>query len=91
MNDYRSNTKRFHGDQDFIFKHIKNVSFWPDEWIQSYKWEMRNRGDLVKIDGKRNFKKTDNPVVKRDTSIAVFHGEPDIHDCKDEWVKTQWC
>ena len=30
-----------HGDQDWIFAHIKNdFKFWPDEWIQSYKWEM---------------------------------------------------
>ena len=36
-------TKRLHGDQDFMFKEIHNHNFWPDEWIQSYKWEMRDR------------------------------------------------
>jgi hypothetical protein len=91
MNDYRSHTRRFHGDQDFIFKNLNNVVLWPDEWIQSYKWEMRSRNDLVKINGKRNFKNVAGPTVKHETAIAVFHGEPDIHDCKDPWVIQHWC
>ena len=91
MIDYRSNTQRFHGDQDFIFKHLTNREFWPDEWIQSYKWEMRDRRDIVKINGKRNFKNTATPLIKKNTQIAVFHGEPNIHECVDPWVIQNWC
>jgi hypothetical protein len=90
INDYRTNTRRFHGDQDFIFKHQPNVKFWPDEWIQSYKWEMRDRRDLQRINGKRNFKNIGTPVIKQDTRIAVFHGEPNIHECLDPWVVDNW-
>jgi hypothetical protein len=83
-------TKRLHGDQDFMFKEIHNHIFWPDEWIQSYKWEMRARHDLALINGKRNFRAPGIPVILDETSIAVFHGNPDIHDCVDEWPKNNW-
>jgi hypothetical protein len=91
MNDYRGNVKKYHGDQDFIFKHLTETTCWPDEWIQSYKWEMRDRRDLVKVLGKRNFKNVRNPTIKHNTSIAVFHGEPNIHECVDPWVIQHWC
>jgi hypothetical protein len=90
INDYRTHTRRFHGDQDFIFKHLQNITLWPDEWIQSYKWEMRSRNDLIKSNGKRNFKNVADPVIKRETAVAVFHGEPDIHECADPWVIGNW-
>ena len=33
-------TKRLHGDQDWIYSQVRdNFCFWPDEWIQSYKWD----------------------------------------------------
>lgn len=83
-------TKRLHGDQDFMFKEIHNHIFWPDEWIQSYKWEMRAKHDLSLINGKRNFRAPGTPVILDETSIAVFHGNPDIHDCVDEWPKNNW-
>ena len=91
INDYRTHTRRFHGDQDFIFKHLQNITLWPDEWIQSYKWEMRSRNDLIKSNGKRNFKNIADPMIKRETAVAVFHGEPDIHECIDPWVVKNWC
>lgn len=90
MIDSFQNVKKFHGDQDFMFKHIKDNVFWPDEWIQSYKWEMRGRNELTKIDGKRNFKTIGTPIIRKDTKIAVFHGEPNPQDCKDTWVVDNW-
>ena len=84
--------QRLHGDQDYIHDKTKREDFiwWPDEWIQSYKWEMRDRRDLVRIDGKRNFKDKKQPVVKENTCIAVFHGEPHPHECTDPWVVDKW-
>lgn len=86
--------RRHHGDQDWIFAQVgKNKNdwcFWPDEWIQSYKWEMRDRNDLDRINGIRNFKNQKEPKVLPKTCVAVFHGEPHPHQCDDKWVKENW-
>ncbi len=84
------NVSRYHGDQDWMYKSITDHAFWPDEWIQSYKWEMRNRRDLGFVNGKRNFTKPGHPIVLNNTSIAVFHGEPNIPDCVDTWPRENW-
>jgi hypothetical protein len=79
-----------HGDQDFLFKQINDHVFWPDEWIQSYKWEMRGRNELQYMNRRRDFKSPKDPTVLEDTSIAVFHGQPDIHDTIDTWPRLHW-
>lgn len=83
---------RFAGDQDWIFDKIKeDFKYWPDEWIQSYKWEMRKRAPLNKNPrGARDFIEAGDPAILDDTSIAVFHGEPCPHYCKDKWVNMHW-
>ena len=83
-------SKRYPGDQDWMYANIKKFTFWPDEWIQSYKWEMRGRKYLGIVDGKRNFVQPGEPVVPKETSIAVFHGQPNMHDCNDEWPRRHW-
>ena len=52
--------------QDYIHDKTRREDFiwWSDEWIQSYKWEMRDRRDPIRIDGKRNFKEENNPWLK---------------------------
>lgn len=84
--------RRFHGDQDWIrFKISKDFDYWPDEWIQSYKWEMRGKPRYNSAPrGQRDFEKPGEPVVKDTTSVAVFHGDPNPHNCKDQWVKENW-
>lgn len=84
------NSRWYHGDQDFLYKNLNSCVYWPDEWIQSYKWEMRDRNDLVLINKKRNFKIDREPIIKLETSIAVFHGEPNPQDCNDNWVVRNW-
>lgn len=91
----QSMISRHHGDQDVIYYYIskmpKSFLFWPDEWIQSYKWEMRDRRKLVRNkDGSRNFAQSEDPVIKPQTSIAVFHGQPFPHNCIDQWCKDNW-
>ena len=88
--DTRSNIQRFQGDQDWMYKNIRDHVFWPDEWIQSYKWEMRSKDQLTIINGKRNFKTNEQPRILDGTSVAVFHGEPNIHDCVDSWPRNNW-
>jgi hypothetical protein len=83
-------TRRMQGDQDFMYKTIKDHEFWPDEWIQSYKWEMRSKNELTIVNGQRNFAKPGTPRILPNTSIAVFHGQPNIPDCVDEWPRANW-
>lgn len=93
---FAKNTKavmrRFAGDQDWIRHCVtEKFEYWPDEWIQSYKWEMRGK---PKFDGaargERDFVTTGDPKIREETNIAVFHGEPNPHNCKDPWVKENW-
>jgi hypothetical protein len=90
IDNIQIHTRRFPGDQDFMYKNITDHKFWPDEWMQSYKWEMRARKELILVKGKRTFKSPGDPTILPDTSIAVFHGEPNIHDCIDKWPHQNW-
>lgn len=83
--------KRFQGDQDYMTTFIKDFEFWPDEWVQSYKWEMRNKRDLTQTSTGLNFYSTADPKVLPETSIAAFHGKPNPHECTDPWVIQHWC
>lgn len=83
--------RRFHGDQDWIYNQVKSkFHYWPDEWVQSYKWEMRGKPEMTKLNGKRNFKEIGEPTVLPETSIAVFHGDPNPSECRDPWVIENW-
>ena len=94
MENAAMNMRRFHGDQDWIYEMLKDRKnlwmFWPDEWIRSYKWEMRDRAHLDRIGGIRNFKVKADPIVHDLCNVAVFHGEPHPHQVEDDWVKENW-
>ena len=95
MKDHGINMRRYHGDQDWIYEQVKpkvqTWSFWPDDWILSYKWEMRDRNDLIKNHNQpRNFRDKKEPKLLPNTCVAVFHGEPHPHQCEDDWVKENW-
>lgn len=95
IKDPKLNSRRFHGDQDWIFAKLVNspsqYEYWPDEWIQSYKWEMRGKPQMTRdTKGKRNFAVAGTPKILPQTSIAVFHGDPNPHNCIDEWCKQNW-
>lgn len=81
---------RYKGDQDWIYAKIPKHTFWPEEWIQSYKWEMRGRQYLTLKNGVRNFTEPGIPNVLPETSIAVFHGQPNMDQCIDNWPKQNW-
>ena len=87
-----SQVRRFHGDQDWLYAQVrKDFEFWPDEWIMSYKWEMRKRPPMIRRpDGIRDFVSPGVPTVKPETSIAVFHGDPNPKHCADPWCKENW-
>jgi hypothetical protein len=80
-----------HGDQDWIFSQIKtNFCFWPDEWIQSYKWEIRNKTDVIRLENKRIFRSIENPKIDPRTKVLVFHGEPKPSDVQDPIIVDNW-
>jgi hypothetical protein len=83
---------RLHGDQDWIWKVAKDrIKWWPKSWIQSYKWEIRSRDELIVRDGKRQFKTVrDDVVVPADCAITVFHGDPNPVDVQDKFVIDNW-
>ena len=82
--------RRMRGDQDWMYRNTKPYWYWPDEWVRSYKWEMRDRRDLELKNGVRQFKTIGYPTVEKEQSIAVFHGKPNPADCKDPWVLENW-
>lgn len=85
-------TKRFLGDQEWIRHCVGNqFVYWPTKWIQSYKWEMRGRPSLDDApNGQKDFKINGDPHIQKETAIAVFHGNPNPHVCKDQWVIDNW-
>ncbi|MBO01827.1 MAG: hypothetical protein CMG35_04215 [Candidatus Marinimicrobia bacterium] len=93
MEDMQGISRRFQGDQDWTRHAIQNdYNYWPDEWIQSYKWEMRGKPRMTSGPrGTRDFESQGEPDILPETFIAVFHGDPNPHYCKDEWVQKNWC
>lgn len=90
----KSEAHRLHGDQDWIWQQARDrIKFWPDEWIRSYKWEMRSREEIGTMNGKRSFKtvKEDLSHINPHCSVAVFHGDPKPQDIKDKFVIDNWC
>jgi len=84
-------SRKYRGDQDWLFAQVTDdFEFWPDEWIQSYKWEMRGNPKLVWKNDHKDFENTGDPQIKPQTSIAVFHGDPNPHCCLDPWVRKFW-
>lgn len=83
--------RKMHGDQDWIFSQItKNFQFWPDQWMQSYKWEIRDRQEIIRVDNKRVFKNIRSPIINQETKILVFHGDPKPSDVQDPIVVANW-
>lgn len=94
-NDFCKDIKtaqRLHGDQDWIWKTSKDhIKFWPKEWIQSYKWEIRSKEELVFTNGKRKFKEIkDNLKIDSQCCVTVFHGDPKPQDVQDQFVVDNW-
>jgi len=81
----------FHGDQDFLNKYLTdNFEYFPDNWIRSYKWEVRNRNELIKIENKITFQQKSAPIIHPDTKILVFHGDPKPSDVIDDIIINHW-
>jgi len=83
---------RMAGDQDWIWKLGRpQLKFWPEEWIRSYKWEIRDRSEL-RLEGRNRIFKTQRNDIHpgAECSIAVFHGEPNPSQVNDKFVVDNW-
>jgi hypothetical protein len=75
----------YNTDQHVITKLITDkdiLKLYPDEWTFSYKWFSRKkpRYDIAE----QTFE------LDHTAKVAVFHGKPDPHEAKQEWVKKHW-
>ena len=86
-----SQMQSFHGDQDFLNKYLINdFEYFPDIWMQSYKWEIRDRKDLVKSISGSYFPVKIEPKVNKHTKILIFHGDPKPSEILDNIVVNNW-
>jgi hypothetical protein len=83
--------KRFHGDQDWIWSlYLNEIKFFPDDWIRSYKWEIRSRAELTSFGPRASFKEIKNPEIPINTSVLAFHGFPQITSVNDPVILDNW-
>ena len=80
------------GDQDWLWTAANGTAkLWPDEWIRSWKWEIRKDRHLQSgTKGNRKFRTVEDVVPPDDCCICVFHGDPNPHNCDDPWVRNNW-
>jgi len=88
--------KKFHGDQDWMYDAAEKLKtpakLFPDNWIMSWKWEIRQSKDLnYKMPkGKRQLRTIEHCTPPSDCAICVFHGDPNPENCEDPWVIKNW-
>lgn len=84
-------TKQYRGDQDWIWKLVgSEIKFFPDSWIRSYKWEVRQKNELVRIGNRYNFRTVRSADVDPETAVLAFHGSPDPHEVQDPIIIENW-
>lgn len=91
----REYQKRLHGDQDWLYEVTHNDNpavLFPDSWIMSWKWEIRNSKDLdyKQPKGRRTLRTIEHVTPPEGCCICVFHGDPNPAFCNDPWVKKNW-
>lgn len=86
--------RKFFGDQDWLFEATQNkkAMLYPDDWIMSWKWEIRKSKEFAPggTKGNKKFKNIESVTPNAECCIAVFHGDPNPHNCEDPWVVKNW-
>ena len=94
--DWQAIQSRFFGDQDWLYEASTKAgipgNLFPDNWIRSWKWEIRRSKEFAagSAKGSRVFKDIEHVEPQKDCIIAVFYGDPNPHNCKDPWVINNW-
>jgi hypothetical protein len=82
---------KFRGDQDWIFSlYQKDLEFYPEKWIMSYKWEVRKKQELSGFGENARFKEKKNVDLDPETMILAFHGHPQPHQVEDPIIVNNW-
>jgi hypothetical protein len=94
-NNQKTMQSKFYGDQDWLYEYTHNdnpAKTYPDEWIMSWKWEIRKSKDLnYKMPkGQRTLRTVENVIPPKDCCVCVFHGDPNPEHCQDPWVVDNW-
>lgn len=86
--------RRYFGDQDYLFEATRKyqAAFYPDSWVQSWKWEVRKTKDFApgSTRGNRKFRHIEHVTPRIECCVCVFHGDPNPHNCEDPWVIRNW-
>ena len=85
--------RRHFGDQDYLWEETQGkAKYFPDPWIQSWKWEVRKdkRFRPGQSRGNREFMIIEDTVAPSDCCIVAFHGDPNPHRCKDPYIIKKW-
>tara|TARA_A100001015_G_scaffold317954_1_gene436337 strand:- start:2011 stop:2274 length:264 start_codon:yes stop_codon:yes gene_type:complete len=85
--------RKYHGDQDYLYETARNIShFFPDDWIKSWKWEIRKNKhvNITAPKGTRKFLNTETVEPDPECCIQVFHGDPNPHICEDPFILRHW-
>ena len=96
IEDPQAIQKQYFGDQDYLYhesvKQGKQARLFPDEWIMSWKWEIRSSRTFATggTKGNRKLEHIENVRPRPETCICVFHGDPNPENCEDPWVKENW-
>lgn len=86
-----SAAKRLHGDQDWIWSlYGGEIKFFPEQWIRSYKWEIRTRDELQGLGRNSFFKNVRDPEIPPSCSVLAFHGNPPVHAVQDPVIVNNW-
>jgi len=96
--DFKRNSNTYiknnFGDQDWLWTVTHKTdpaTHWPDEWIQSWKWEIRSSRELASgARGNRKLQTIEDVTPSNECCITVFHGDPNPHNCEDPWVVEHW-
>jgi hypothetical protein len=85
METYRSDQEYV---EDLLFE---TITFYPSEWVKSYKWEVRSSSDLLEYQPKLFiFKDIQDPKVPKDAAVFAFHGTPDLITVEDPVILKHW-
>lgn len=93
--DHENVQRAFFGDQDWLYAVTEKeqpAALYPDNWIMSWKWEIRQSRDLQPggIRGSRKLRTIEHVKPPKECCITVFHGDPNPEHCLDPWVVDNW-
>ena len=91
--DPNATQRKFFGDQDHLYEATRNnpATMYPDDWIRSWKWEIRKNKQLGRgPKGSRQLVTIENVIPTEECCICVFHGDPNPEHCQDPWVVDNW-